>query len=250
MNKGPAIPRKNRAYYLVTIGLLLVLFGITLAQNAIRYGVHESYSIWRSVAYLVFSLLLFSAMLPLVFSMGKRVEKRSPERFWLWTGLLTPAYILVYYLITGPIEIAIGFTQGGMSQYARQYFGKDALFHLFIVLGTHVYLYLSHDRSKPKLISGSVGRKTLTLPVELISWIEADDHYLKIHSEQATMMKRSSLESMGKELAPGFIRIHRKYLVNTAHITGKEKQQRDEYVLLKSGDKLKVGRSFSPIEIH
>lgn len=249
MNRGPAIPRNDRAYYLVSLGLLLVLFGITLAQNAIRYGVHESYSIWHSVVYLLFSMLLFGAFLPLVYGLGKRIEKYQPERFWLFSGLLAPAYVLVYYLLTGPIEIAVGFSKNGMSQYARQYFGKDALFHLFIVLGTNLYLYLSHDRSKPKLISGSVGRKTVTLPAELISWIEADDHYLKIHSEQTTMMKRSSLESMGKELAPDFIRIHRKYLVNTAHIAGKEKKQRDEYVLLKSGNKLKVGRSFSPLNI-
>ena len=250
MSKKPVLTRRSRHYYLVTISFMLVLFGITLAQNAIRYGIHESYNIWRSVLYLYFSFLLFAAFLPLIWRIGERIEQKKPDKFWLWTSLLTPAYILAYYLITGPIEILVGFSQEGMRQYARQYFGKDALFHLIIILGTHVYLYLSHDRSKPKLVSGSVGRKTVTLSAEAISWIEADDHYLKIHSDQPTMMKRSSLESMGKALAPEFIRIHRKYLVNKAHITGKEKQKRDEYVLLKSGDKLKVGRSFSPIELN
>jgi len=250
MSSKPVLVRKSRNYYLVTMAAMLVLFGITLAQNAIRYGIHESYNIWRSVLYLLFSFLLFAAFLPLIWRIAERIEQNNPDKFWLWTSLLTPAYLLVYFCLTGPLEILVGFSQEGMVQYARQYFGKDALYHLIIILGTHIYLYLSFDRSKPKLISGSVGRKTVTLPAELISWIEADDHYLKIHSEQSTMMKRSSLESISKELAPEFIRIHRKYLVNKAHIAGKEKQKRDEYVLLKSGDKLKVGRSFSPIELN
>lgn len=251
MNKGSVLSRNHKAYYLIMISVLVVLFGITLAQNAIRYGVHESYSIWRSVLYLSISLLLFSALLPLIIGIGEGIQRKKPEQFWLWSVLLIPVYLAAYYLITGPLEILVGFTQeGGMRQYARQYFGKDALFHLIILIASNLYLYLSHDQTPSKLITGSVGRKTLTLPAARVSWIEADDHYLRIHSDQATMMKRSSLENMYKELAPDFIRIHRKYLVNTAHIAGKIKQQRDEYVLLKSGDRLKVGRSFSPIEIH
>lgn len=229
---------------------LLLLFGITMAQNAIRYGIYEGYNPWRSVLYLSISLLLFAAFAPLIYRLNYGLALKQQKRYWLWSILLIPAWILIYFVITGPILIAFGFLKdSGYMQYARQYFGKEALFHLLVLVGTAFYVKKLADTPAQKLISGTVGRKAVTLQAELIYWIEADDHYLKIYSDQDMMMKRSSLEKMSQELQPDFIRIHRKYLVNTRHIVGKERQQRNEYVIIKSGEKLRVGRSYSPLEI-
>ncbi len=94
----------------------------------------------------------------------------------------------------------------------------------------------------------SQGRKKITVPTELITWIEADDHYLKIHCSEGMLVKRSTLEKMTAELNPDFARIHRKYAVNKKRVVGKEKLNRDEFLILSTGERLKVGRSYQPLD--
>ncbi len=135
-------------------------------------------------------------------------------------------------------------------QYARQYFGREALFHILLVVGACVYIYFTYQKKVGKLVKGSIGRKSVTIPSEMIRWIEADDHYLKLYTDDSQLVKRSTLEKMADELEPDFIRIHRKYLVNRHHIIGKEREQRDEFLLMKGGQRLKVGRSYQPFDIE
>lgn len=99
------------------------------------------------------------------------------------------------------------------------------------------------------MISANQGRKEVTIKTDLIEWIEADDHYLKIHLANQSLIKRTTLEKMAEELQPEFVRIHRKYLVNKNEIVGKEKAGRDEYVVMKTGAKVKVGRSYQPLDV-
>ena len=98
------------------------------------------------------------------------------------------------------------------------------------------------------MISGMVGRKEITVPASRIKWIESDDHYLKIYTKEYTLIKRATLENMAIDLQPEFIRIHRKFLVNKKAILSTERSQRDEFVVLNSGEKLKVGRTYNPIK--
>ena len=135
-------------------------------------------------------------------------------------------------------------------KYARQYFGREALFHLILVIGACTYIFYTYRKKTSKMIEGSVGRKSVTLQSSLIRYIEADDHYLKLYTEDAQLVKRSTMDKMCSELKPEFTRIHRKYLVNNRFIIGKERKQRDEYVLLEGGERLKVCRTYQPIDIQ
>ena len=57
--------------------------------------------------------------------------------------------------------------------------------------------------------------KTKYLDTDKIIWIEANDNYLNIHSEQNTFLIRNKLKDIVKELDPAlFQQIHRSYIIN------------------------------------
>ncbi len=217
-------------------------------QNVIRYASYSTYDPWITVLYLAISLLLFIPLLPVVHFLAKKAV--LTKFYWPIAVLLPLGTVFTFFMISNVVLRLAGYYDYLPDEvYARRYFGKEALFH-FLILATGFMLLKSRSKNFYKLVSGTLGRKEITISSELIRWIESDDHYLKIHTNEASsLLKRSTLEQMAEELKPNFIRIHRKYLVNRDQIIGKEKQQRDEFVILKTGERLKVGRSYQPINI-
>ena len=239
----------KKQYLLYCLLFLIVAFAAALVQNYIRYGSHDEYDVWKSIIYLIISLLLFSFFMPLIVHVSAESALKYRKFYVLYISMLAVACITIYYFATSVIIHLTGFYDGFLSeQYARQYFGREAIVHVLMVGVTGFYCYVRGSGGKEKLISATSGRKEITIFTKDIHWIEAYDHYLKIHSEHGPLLKRTTLENMTKELRPDFIRIHRKYLVNKEQIVRKEKQSRDEFVILQSGDRLKVGRSYSPLE--
>ncbi len=228
---------------------LLIIFLILMGQNVLRYGESGHYNPWRSAFYLAISVLFFIPLVPLVYSFGKRVLNSNSKYFWFTAVFLTVTALLIF-LVTSNIALWLGGYYDYFFDllYVRRYFGREALFH-FLLLGYCFYFIRTKTTGRHKLVSGTLGRKEITISTDLIRWIESDDHYLKIHTNESSLLKRSTLEQMAEELKPNFVRIHRKYLVNKDQIIGKEKQQRDEFVILKSGERLKVGRSYRPFDI-
>jgi len=250
MNGFWALIRKEKKYLLAATIVILVIFVVALIQNIIRYGIHESYNPWRSVIYLMASLLPVVPVLPLIIWICRNHLLQSRKHYWLMTTMLTLITIMVLYAFSSILIYLMSFYNEYFAiRYARQYFGREALYHVFVILGTALYAYVIYRNDPKKLVSGMLGRKKITIEAQQIGWIEADDHYLKIYMEASTLIKRSTLEEMARQLKPDFIRIHRKYLVNKQLIVGKERKNRDEFVILQSGERLKVGRSYSPLEI-
>ncbi len=158
-------------------------------------------------------------------------------------------FILGFFVISNIILHAFGYFDGWIAaKYASWYFGKEALIHGLLLAG-NFFLLRERKEDLEKVISANQGRKEVTIKADLIEWIEADDHYLKIHLADQSLIKRTTLEKMADELRPDFVRVHRKYLVNKQEIIGKEKSGRDEYVVMKTGTKVKVGRSYQPLEV-
>ena len=241
---------EEKRYFLITTGMFLFFFVIALVQNIIRYGIHETYNPWNSVLYLIFSLLLFLPILPFLFIAFLVVQKNRREFYWWWAIGISIIAIGIHYLISSILIHFCGFYDDYFSaNYARQYFGREALFHVIIVGVTLFYVYYLRMKPGIKMISGMIGRKEIILKSDEINWIETDDHYLKIYAKQATLIKRYTMDKIAEELKPDFIRIHRKYLVNKARIVGTQKVKREEFVLLDSGEKLKIGRSFKPLPL-
>ncbi|PWL38858.1 hypothetical protein DKG77_11510 [Flagellimonas aquimarina] len=240
------IIQSEKRFYYVSVILLVVIFIITLVQNMIRYSNHSSYSVWVSVVYLCVSVLLFIPFIALTLWLQKEIKKRYLKWFWLLACTSTVISLIVFYLLSNIILHAFGYFDGFVdSEYARYYFGREALYHLLLIVASAVYVY--NAKTRTKTIQVYKGRKLITIGLELIEWIEAEGHYLNFYSEAGTFIKRDRLGLLAEQLQPDFIRIHRKYIVNKSQIIAQEKDKRDEYIVLSSGKRLKIGQSFKPI---
>jgi two-component system LytT family response regulator len=87
------------------------------------------------------------------------------------------------------------------------------------------------------------GDRTVVLKVEDVSWIEADDYYVRIHSSRGRHLIRASLTSLESRLDPRvFVRVHRTAIVNLEHV--RESLDRDGLCLvLTDGSQVGVSRT-------
>lgn len=61
--------------------------------------------------------------------------------------------------------------------------------------------------------------QTIDLPLEQVSYLEVLDHYVSIHTGSENYTLNATLSGMESEMEEhGFLRIHKSYLVNMAHI--------------------------------
>ena len=232
----------STTYIFVFLG---IAFLISLGQNIIRYGHHSTYRPWRSIIYLSISLLLFVVILPLVLRFSRKIYQNYRNYYTASALGLIFLSITIFFLLSSSLMYITGFYDGFLTEkYARSYFGRDAFWHLIALTALLAYVPFRKQEAKVKMITGSHGRKKVSVPAHTIQWIETDDHYLKIHTAQFTLLKRDTLENMAKELAPQFIRIHRKYLVNKDEIANQEKENRATFIVLNNGERLKVSRSY------
>jgi len=240
----------EKKYFLFSALIILLLFIVSMAQNVIRYGVQENYNPWGTVLYLLCSLIIFIPFLPINFFWLKYSIERFSKNYWICSGLMAIMIVLVFYTVSNTSLYLLGFKYELLSiKYAQQYFGREALYHILLLIGSAFYIHNKYQKDTGKMISGMLGRKEITIQISMINWIEADDHYLKIYTDEYTLIKRSTLEKMAELLKPDFIRIHRKFLINKNAIQNTERFQRDEYIILNTGEKLKVGRTYIPVKL-
>lgn len=68
---------------------------------------------------------------------------------------------------------------------------------------------------KTTVLNIKIGNKRKIIPVEDISWIEADDYCVKVHTTtNGSYTMRSSLKALEEKLSANFLRVHRKAIVN------------------------------------
>jgi two-component system LytT family response regulator len=96
-----------------------------------------------------------------------------------------------------------------------------------------------------RLVIKNEGRFTFVKVAE-ISWLEADDKYVKLHVGKSTRTVRQTLNSMEAQLDPKrFTRIHRSAVVNIDRIREIDAMFNGEYeLLLDDGTKLNVSRRY------
>ncbi len=222
---------------------------VLMIQNYIRYGGHASYDPSIGGTYLMVSVLGFIPVILLVHKSLHWFAARFTSHYWIVVSALGLIIILTFFAISNVILHYFGYFDSWIdTKYASWYFGKEALIHGLLLAG-NFFLLKERKEDHDKVISANQGRKEVIIKADLIEWIEADDHYLKIHLAEQSLIKRTTLEKMAEDLQPDFVRVHRKYLVNKQEIIGKEKSGRDEYLIMKTGTKVKVGRSYQPLEV-
>lgn len=90
-----------------------------------------------------------------------------------------------------------------------------------------------------------LNQKIFIIPVENIHYLEAQDDYVMIHSEQGKHLKQKTMKYFEDHLDPkDFIRIHRSYIINLGLLKQIELFEKESYrVILKDGAVLPVSKS-------
>ena len=102
------------------------------------------------------------------------------------------------------------------------------------------------DREPLARIQIPVGDRTKLLDAEAITWLEADDNYVQVHTDGQHYALRQSLQTLLDDLGDRrFARIHKSAAVNVAEIETLQPLGRgDAELFLRNGTKLRVSRRY------
>jgi two-component system LytT family response regulator len=83
------------------------------------------------------------------------------------------------------------------------------------------------------------------IPVEQIDYIEAQDDYVSIRAAGRSYLKEQTLGELEEQLSPkGFLRIHRRYILNVSRLAKIELSEKDSRVaILHDKTELPISRS-------
>jgi two-component system, LytTR family, response regulator len=89
------------------------------------------------------------------------------------------------------------------------------------------------------------GTKINIVPIDKIRWLEAQDDYVMVHSDDGKLLKQKTMKYFENHLDPKyFVRIHRSYIVNIDFINHLELNEKDTYrIILKNNNPLPVSKT-------
>ncbi len=89
------------------------------------------------------------------------------------------------------------------------------------------------------------GGKVFIVPVDTLEYAQAQDDYVLLHAQGRNLLKEQPISSLEAQLDPArFVRIHRSWLVNLAHLSRTELEAKDRRVaVLRDGTRLPISRS-------
>jgi two-component system, LytTR family, response regulator len=124
-----------------------------------------------------------------------------------------------------------------MQRFNQQTQSKDTILHL-----------MEHVRQQEVTLERVVvknGSKIKVIPVDKINYLESQDDYVMIHTDEEKHLKQWTMKYFEEHLNPDqFIRIHRSYIVRVGQIAQLELYEKGTYLLiLKNGSKLPVSGS-------
>jgi two-component system LytT family response regulator len=89
------------------------------------------------------------------------------------------------------------------------------------------------------------GGKIKIIPVQQITYLEAADDYVKIHTADGVFLKNKTMAYYEQSLPPdSFVRTHRSFMINIHEITRIDPYEKDSHLaILKTGAKIPVSKS-------
>ena len=88
--------------------------------------------------------------------------------------------------------------------------------------------------------------RTIVIPHDEITWIEAEDYYVRVHTAERRTLVRLPLKTLAEELDnERFVRVHRSAIVNVQFVRQVEPlASGDQRLVLSDGTELRVSRTF------
>ncbi|MGY6743900.1 MAG: LytR/AlgR family response regulator transcription factor [Cecembia sp.] len=83
------------------------------------------------------------------------------------------------------------------------------------------------------------------IPVTVVRYLEANDDYVNIHTDEGKFLKNKTLTSYEQSLpSDEFVRVHRSYLVKVSEIVKMEPYEKEGFILLlRKGEKIPVSKN-------
>lgn len=245
MEKTKLIFQHNQWLTFSLMSLSLLYF----FQNYFKYSTNEHYSIPKS---LVFNLLvfgLFVLVFPLLYGIIQRLRQHFRGIKLSISYVSLAVFILLPYAIcTSVILHLLGLLSDIISLYfLEKYFLNIAAFHL---ISCGLFIHFNKDNSEAKankMECLKVSRKDqeVICKLEDIVWMEAMDHYVKVHTMEASYIKKISLTKLSEALdQKQFVRVHRSHLINTTYTQRLIKEKGNVNVILTNGVSVRIGKTY------
>jgi two-component system LytT family response regulator len=165
---------------------------------------------------------------------------------------ITPEIIF----ITAHNEYAIRAFEHNAVDYLLKPYSRDRLMEAVKKALVRIRSKQPSTRNIEKLISqplgGTIervvvktGSRIKVVPVSRIQYLEAQDDYVMIYTEDSKHLKQATMKFFEAHLDPHqFIRVHRSYIVKIDQVVQLEPYEKDNYVAkLRSGASVKVSKS-------
>jgi len=114
---------------------------------------------------------------------------------------------------------------------------------------------ISKNKQEKKMTSITVKKKDkiIFIKLEEVSHFEAQDKYVTIHTNQEEEIIEQSLSKLSEKLPEHFIRVHRKYIINSHFIKDFQKYFNSRYLITlsnKNNTSITSGRSYKEQLTH
>ena len=248
------LSRLEKKVLLISFLMLTVLGTIVFFQKYFKYAsIVEDFSVTLSLIYnlIIFSTYAFFA--PLVikavdrFPLGKENQLKNFTLHLSFSVLLGLLHMVLCNLILYSVDLA---TTPIFLRFIIKYLTGVIHIHLLtywiIVALVHKKDWLGSKKSDA-LDRFVIKENKYTSFVELdqVHWIEALDHYQKLHTADGFFIYKDSMTNLMKRLPhEKFKRVHRSVIVNLSQIQGLRKSEKQLSISLSNGHELPVGKSF------
>jgi len=104
---------------------------------------------------------------------------------------------------------------------------------------------VSHSPAQHERIVVKTGTKVKIIPVQDVQYLQADDDYVSVYTQDGSYLKNKTMNFFEKTLDPRyFVRVHRSYMVAIQQITRLDPYEKDSHLaILKSGAKIPVSKT-------
>lgn len=193
-------------------------------------------------------VIWFAVGIPIVLFIKKDIKKDLNIQFFIKYFLLIVCLVFINVLLISIVQLLISEDAFSVSNFYTEYF----LFYVFqkapiYILGyiaVTIILFLKYSKEllqievqelvelkkinsdlydqlsktnndKAKVLNIKIGNKRKIIPVDEITWLEADDYCVRVHTtENPSYTMRISLKALQEILNNDFLRVHRKGIVN------------------------------------
>lgn len=246
-------------------GLVTTLIAmIVLAQNYYKYAaVVEGYSVKLSLAYNLIVYATYALATPLILKFTDKIRLGEGKWYWRFSAHLGISVVLalVHMLFCNLFLFAVDLSSTPVfPRFIAKYLTNVIHIHLMIywaiVLLVSFYRDLYPTSNTPEAIVPDFlerftikeNGRTFYLEFDQVYWIEAQDHYQKLHAVSGSHLIKDSMKNLETVLPPDtFQRAHRSYFINSRHVVAlvkKSGEQKGEFLELSDGTTLRLSKAY------